>query len=118
MDEVRQRKLESQLQEEISRMIMRQEVKDPRISTLLTVSGVSISPDMAYAKVRVSAVSDDLPLHTAVEALNHAAGFIQKLLASKIRLRFTPRLTFLEDTSVREGFEINQLIDRVTREDT
>ncbi len=118
MDEVRQKKIESQLQEEISRMIMRGEVKDPRISKLLTVSGASIAADMAYAKIRISAVSDDIPLQKAVDALNHAAGYIQKLLAKRIRLRFTPKLTFLPDTSVREGFAVNELIDQANREET
>jgi ribosome-binding factor A len=42
-----------------------------------------------------------------VEALNHAAGFVQRELAASLRLRFVPRLTFLEDASIEQGFRIS-----------
>ncbi|MFW5769333.1 MAG: 30S ribosome-binding factor RbfA, partial [Spirochaetota bacterium] len=47
----------------------------------------------------------------AVDALNHASGFVQKQLGKKLKTRNTPKLTFIADTSVKEGFRINKLIE-------
>lgn len=116
MDETRKRRVESQIREEISKMIMKGEVKDPRVSSLLSISSVDVSSDLNYAKVKVSAVSDDIPLTQAVTALNHGAGHIQRLLSKRVHFRFIPKLTFKADTSLKDGFAINQMIDEITGE--
>jgi len=116
LDETRKKRVESQVRDEISKMIMKGEVKDPRISPLLSLTGVTVSADLNYAKVRVSAVSEDISLENSVEALNHAAGHIQKLLGRRVRFRFVPKLTFVADTSIRDGFLLNQKIEEIVPE--
>ena len=54
MASVRTRRMERLLREEISSLILRNEIKDPRVDTMVSISGVSVSPDLVYAKVRVS----------------------------------------------------------------
>ncbi len=110
LDELRLRRVESILTEEIASLIVRGGLKDPRISKLISVSGVSVSKDGAYAKVRVSGFVEDSELASAVAALNHAAGFIQRHVAAHVKSRNTPKLTFLADTSQRDGFDITQKI--------
>jgi ribosome-binding factor A len=73
---------------------------------------VSVSKDLAYAKVRVSGFKERNELESAVTALNHASGFIQGRLGRKLKFRETPKLTFLSDHSIEEGFEVNRTIDR------
>ena len=111
MANVRLKRVESLLREEISSLILRNEIKDPRVDSMLSVSGVSVSKDLAYAKVRVSGFKERDELESAVEGLNHAAGFVQSQIGRKLKFRSTPRLTFLPDHSIEEGFEVNRTID-------
>lgn len=115
MADVRLRRVESLLREEISSLILRNEVKDPRVDSMVSISGVAVSRDLAYAKVRISGFKERGELEAAVDGLNSAAGFIQQRLGRKLRLRSTPHLTFQVDRSIEESFEVNRKISEVTR---
>ena len=91
-------------------MLMRREIKDPRVSPLLSFSHVKVSKDLAYAKVWVSGYLSRNELDNAVEALNHAAGFLQSKLGKILRYRSTPKLTFIVDHSIEESYEVIQKI--------
>ncbi len=109
----RLKRVESLLQQELGRLILDEEIKDPRINKLIAISGVSVSKDLEYAKVRVAGYLSHKKLEKAVAGLNNAAGFIQGRLARRLRFRSTPRLTFLVDHSIEEGFELTQKIDDI-----
>ena len=81
----------------ISSLIIKQRIKDPRVNTLITITDVVVSSDLTNAKVYVSSFENEHKQKTAVEALNHAAGFIQKNISQKIKMRVTPKLTFYSD---------------------
>lgn len=115
MGSVRLKRVESLLREEISSLILRNEIKDPRVDTMLSVSSVDVSRDLAYAKVRVSGFKERRQLEKAVQGLNHASGFIQQQLGRKLRFRSTPRLTFLADHSIEEGFEVSRGLKELAR---
>jgi ribosome-binding factor A len=106
MAEVRLRRLESLLREEISSMIRKREIKDPRIEELITVTEVKLAKDLGHAKVWVSRFGDKVALQNSIDALNHAAGFIQSVLARRVPMRVFPRLTFKLDNSMENGFRI------------
>jgi ribosome-binding factor A len=108
MKEIRLRRVESLLKEKISDIIMKNELKDPRLDVFITLSRVLVSKDLKLAKVYVSYMGDEETHTTIVEVLNNAAGFIQKLLGRRIRLRHTPKLVFYVDHSLEKGFEITQ----------
>ena len=106
MAEVRLRRLESLLREEICSMIFSGEIKDPRVERLTTVTEVNVSRDLGHAKVWVSRFGDREAVAASVDALNHAAGFIQGVLSKRISVRTFPRLTFFRDDSMENGFRI------------
>ena len=110
MAEFRLLRAEKIIQQELGKMILQEKIKDPRINKLIFISHVKISPDMGYARISVSGYCDEKQAIKSVEALNHAAGFIQGLIGKKLKTRLTPRLSFHHDTSIKEGFEINKLI--------
>lgn len=116
MPEIRVKRMESLLREEISSLILKGEIKDPRVDTMLSVSGVSVSRDLVYAKVRISGFKDREELDKAVEGLNHAAGFIQQRLGRSLHVRHTPRVTFLADHSIEQGFDVNQSLGELNPE--
>ncbi len=115
MANVRLRRVESLLREEIGSLILRNEIKDPRVDSMVSVSGVCVSKDLAHAKVRVSGFKQRPELESAVEGLNHAAGYIQSRIGRKLRFRATPHLTFLADHSIEDGFEVNRAIEHANR---
>ena len=99
-------RLGEQLRDEISKLILQQRIKDPRVSTFLNINRVEIAGDLAYAKVYVSSFMSEAQVQKGVEGLNSAAGFIQSSIAMKLRIYQFPRLSFVADTSLKEGFEM------------
>ncbi len=114
MSQLRLRRIESLLKEEISLMIVNDELKDPRIDKLLSITDVSVSKDLEYARVYVSHYNGKETLEAAVEALNHAAGFIQRILGRELELRTVPHLRFFHDESIERGYRITQKLKELT----
>ncbi len=113
MNEIRKRKVESLLQAKLAEMILLQDIKDPRINTFLCVNRVDVSNDLSYGKVYVGSFQRDSTLEKAVEALNHAVGYIHGVLGKKLPLRSVPHLTFLVDHSIEDAMSLNRKIDEI-----
>ncbi|MBO4509366.1 MAG: 30S ribosome-binding factor RbfA [Spirochaetaceae bacterium] len=116
MGEFRLTRLGEQFRDEISRMILKQQIKDPRVSTFLNINRVEITSDLSYAKVYVSSFMNERQTLRGVKGLESAAGFIQTTLSKKLRLRQFPKLTFLLDNSIKEGFEMVQKLNELEAE--
>jgi ribosome-binding factor A len=117
MDQIRRKRLEELLKEEISRLITSGEVRDPRVSSLVSITRVEAARDGSSAKVWVSCFSDeDDGSVLAAQGLSSAAGFIQSQIAKRVRLRLTPILHFLGDSGIREGFEMTEKIKGLIKE--
>lgn len=82
------------------------EVKDPRVSDMLTIVKVDVSNDLSYAKVYVSAVEGIEKAKESVKGLKSAAGYIRHRLGETLHLRKTPELRFVADDSIEKGFEL------------
>lgn len=106
-----------QYQREIA-MILQREIKDPRVS-MVTVSDIEVSRDLAYAKVFVTFFNDDEAyVTTALKVLNDASGFIRSLLGKRVRARVMPELRFVHDPSLNEGIRMSRLVDEAIHRDT
>jgi ribosome-binding factor A len=110
MQEIRRKRIESFLREKVSSIVLEGELRDPRIDKLVTVTGVKITSDLKEARIFVSVLADDVAKNDTLSILNHASGFIQKRLGKRIRLKSTPKLTFVLDSSLEKGFKINQML--------
>src|SRR5687767_9263514 len=84
-----------QIQQEVSTMLTRN-VKDRRIG-FVTVTGVTLSPDLRHAKIFVSAMGSEKEKAETLEALNHASGWIRRELGQRIRMKFLPEIVFRTD---------------------
>ncbi|MDE7227374.1 MAG: 30S ribosome-binding factor RbfA [Treponemataceae bacterium] len=116
MGEYRLIRLGEQLRDEISQLILRQRIKDPRVSTFLNVNRVEVAGDLKYAKVYVSSFLSEAQVKKGVEGLNSAAGFIQSTIAKKLTIRQFPRLTFVADTGMKAGFDMVNRLNRLAAE--
>lgn len=99
-----------QVHQELAELI-RAEVKDPRIG-LVTVTGVELTPDYAYATVWFSVLPDDeATVANTLAGLRHAAGFLRSQLGRRVRIHTTPELRFVHDRSIERGMSMSRLID-------
>lgn len=113
----RTQRIGDQMQRELALLIQR-EIKDPRLG-LVTITGVEVSRDLAYAKVFVTVMDDDdgQKIGQNLGILNEAAGFLRMLLGKEMKLRTIPQLHFHYDESIRRGAELSALIERAIKED-
>jgi ribosome-binding factor A len=117
MGQYRIQRLNDQLRDEISLLILRGEVKDPRVSSFLSINRVEVTTDLGYAKVYVSSFLPDNQVGKGVDGLNAAAGFIQREIAKKLRIRQFPKLQFLVDSGMKAGFDMVQKLNELEREE-
>ena len=88
------------------------ELKDPRIG-FVTVTGVRTSPDLRHARVFVSVLGPERAREATLAGLTAAHGVLQARIASELRLKRTPQLTFEYDPSVERGVRMSQMIDEL-----
>jgi ribosome-binding factor A len=86
------------------------DIKDPRVG-FVTVTGVKTSPDLRHARVYVSVLGDDAAREGTLAGLRSAHGYLQGRLASALRLKHTPALTFEYDDTVDRGMRISEILD-------
>jgi ribosome-binding factor A len=113
MAEIRLKRLESLLREEISSMIVMGEIKDPRVERLTTITDITLSRDLGHAKIFVSRFGERDLLKNSVDALNHASGYIRGVLSKRVSLRTFPTLTFILDDSIERGFRIAEKLKEI-----
>jgi ribosome-binding factor A len=85
-------------------------IKDPRVG-FVTVTAVDTSPDLRHARVFVSVLGDGPVRRRSMDGLRSAHGYLQKRVASELRLKHTPTLEFAYDDTVDRGQRINQLLE-------
>ncbi len=110
-------RLNSLLRHEISELLQRQ-VKDPRLGSFVTVTEVSISPDLRQARIFVSHIGSEEEKQETLSALASASSFFRRELTRRLRLRRIPELSFQWDDSIERGVHLLKLIDQVTTDNT
>lgn len=104
-----------QIKKEISRVI-REEIKDPRIAAITSVTGVDVSRDLRHASVYVSIYDESGKQEETLQTLHRAAGFIRTEIGRRIRLRHTPEITFYHDHSMEYGARIDRVLKKIHSE--
>ena len=88
---------------------------DPRVG-MVTITGVDLTPDYAYATVHFSVLPDDAAtVAETLAGLRRAAGFLRSQLGRRVRIHTTPELRFVHDTSTERGIAMSKLIDEANR---
>ena len=107
-DYPRSHRVADYIQRELSGLI-RSELKDPRLSPMMTISSVEVSRDLSMAKIYFSVfdVTERDPTH---EALRSSSGFLRRRLARLMRTRTVPELRFHYDDSAEKGAHMSALI--------
>lgn len=113
MDATRRARIESFIQQEISRILSR-EIRDPRLS-LVTITRVEMVRDASYVKLFVSVLSEsedvsEATMSSCLEGLTSAAGFLRHQLSKVLQLRHTPELRFEVDKGIHNSLRVFKLL--------
>lgn len=95
------------------------EIRDPRIG-MVNINEVTVTRDMAFAKVYVTfvGVDDEKQSQESAAILNKASGFLRTFLAKELSMRTVPKLQFIYDKTSVKGQALSSLIDRAIAEDS
>ncbi len=115
MSQLRVEKLQELMKQEISNMILR-ELKDPRIG-FVTVTQVEVTGDLREAKIYVSIMGGEEQVKDSWRGLQSALGFIRREIGRRIRLRFTPEISFALDRSLDYSAHIQELLQKIRLEE-
>lgn len=105
------------IRQELSELLQR-ETKDPRLSGYISVNSVTTTPDLRYARVRVSCVCEEEQKKKILDALSHSAGFFRSVMAKHLKMRRIPELHFIWDESIERGSRLLEYMDKVISEDS
>ena len=104
------------IQREISGLLER-EVNDPRLIKFVSVTEVTLSPDLKHAKVYVSTLGTEINKKDLLAGFNKASGFLRKELAAHLRLKKIPELSFYYDDSIERGARLLKLIGELSTDE-
>ena len=118
----RQGRMGEEIRRIMSDLILR-ELKDPRISGMVSITAVDVTADGSFATVYLSVFEQGLDeeemaqvKEDVLEAMQSAKGFMKREIGKQIRVRHMPELIFKIDKSMDYGRHMDELIDKVMKE--
>jgi ribosome-binding factor A len=105
-------RLNQLLRDEVSELL-RREVEDPALQSIISITEVDTSPDLRTAKIYFSTLGDEEHMIQVLTRLRKAARFFRRELAARLNLRHTPELIFELDPSLARGARILQLLSEL-----
>jgi ribosome-binding factor A len=104
------------IKREISQMLLN-EIKDDRVGAgMVSITDVNVSGDLQHAKVFVSIYGTEEAKAETMEGLRSSANFVRRELGTRMRLRRTPEIVFLEDRSLERGDRMLHLLNQISQE--
>lgn len=112
MAKYRSGRINEEIKRELS-SIIQNDLKDPRLSAMISVTKVDVTKDLRYAKVFVSIFGKEEEKSSTINALKSSAGFMRKEIGHRINLRYTPELIIELDNSIEHGMHIDSLLQKI-----
>jgi ribosome-binding factor A len=115
MANYRNNRINEEVRKELSDVI-RNDLKDPRINAMVSITSVDVTKDLRYAKVYVSIFGNEEEKKSTLAALKSSSGFLRRELGDRINLRYTPQVLIELDESIEHGMHIDQLLHKIKGE--
>lgn len=104
----------NRISEEVKRVVsetIMNDIKDPRVSSLTSITKLEVTKDLRYANIYISVLGDKHDGEETIKGLESAKGFIRKEIGRKVNLRYTPEPLFFLDTSIEHGIKISKMLN-------
>jgi ribosome-binding factor A len=102
------------IKRELSELI-RRDLEDDRIGSIVSITDVECSSDCRAAKVFVSVFGDSTVQANTLSALNEHVGYIRGEICRRLKLRVAPEMVFKLDNSLERGAKVSELINKISR---
>ena len=112
----KQERIKTLIIQEVMKAITSGDVKDPRVPLILTITEITLSKDLHYCHLYFSMIGNDSEKSRAIAGLNSAAGFFQKIIGEKLKLRFTPKIEFRYDQKEEESRRVYDLLNKLEKQ--
>lgn len=103
------------LRSELAELLL-EEINDPRMHGLVTVTRVDVSPDLRNARAYISVLGTDDDRRSTMEALSSARPFLRREIGKRVKLRYIPNIRFVSDTSMEEAQVMTDLMRQTAAE--
>ena len=108
-------KVNSSIKRELANILLLGEVRDPRIH-FVTIINVDVSKDLQHARVRFSVLADTPEKIDAAKAgFESCKGYIRKLIAGRVDLRYTPEFQFIYDKGIKHAAEVDKVLEEIRK---
>ena len=105
---LKRERMSERIHQILSQLLLR-EIADPRLQDV-TITEVSLDPELMFAKVYVSAMADENREREVMKGMRRARGYLRREVGKRIRLRHTPELHFHWDNTLAQADRINAII--------
>jgi ribosome-binding factor A len=106
-------RLQEELRHAVSSIV--HQLRDSRIG-FITITRVSVTPDLKVATIYFTSLNSQADLKETLKGLDSAKGFVRRLVAEKVRMKFVPQIRFMYDDSQLKYDKITEIIDRIHKE--
>ncbi|RDY26880.1 30S ribosome-binding factor RbfA [Romboutsia weinsteinii] len=106
----RTKRIAEEIRKVVSTMLI-SGIKDPRITSMVSVTDVEVTNDLSYAYVYVSILGGDE--ESTLLGLRSAVNYIRREVSRNVKLRHTPQIIFKVDDSIKKGMYMSDLIKKV-----
>src|SRR6185503_8652706 len=112
----RPQRVGDQIREELSAMLARGEVHDPKIG-FITLTRVQVTSDLQIARVFYTSLADAAARKDTQKALDRATPFLRRQIGSRVHLRRVPELEFRFDESIAHQNRIEEILQELHQEE-
>ena len=96
--------------------VLHKKINDPRINTV-TITSVKMSQDLKYARIYFALSGTGKDKKAAEKGFAKARGYLKRILAGKLGLRYMPDLKFYYDDTFDYGDAIDKILARIKKND-
>lgn len=94
-----------------------EEIKDPRIKGMVSITEINVTKDLRYAKVYISIYGNEEEKKETIEGLKSASGYIRHEIGKRIKMRYTPEISFELDKSIEYGVHISEVLKELKNQE-
>lgn len=115
MARYRSGRINEEMKKELASLVMT-DIRDPRLTAMVSITDVEVTKDLSYAKVYVSIFGSEKEKADSLDAIKNASSFLRREIGRRMNLRHTPELVIMLDTTIDRGMHIDDLIRQISND--